>query len=56
MLPVFAATRTGLVDLSAPEPGRISLGAIAHGLAQINCWVGSAERIRALAQAKGGAE
>jgi len=39
--PIDTTTLTGLVDLMAPEPAAINVRAIAHGLAQINRWVGA---------------
>jgi len=44
------ATAAGLVDLRAPEPGTITLRAIAQGLSQIHRWAGATIRPVSVAQ------
>lgn len=43
-------TLTGLVDLLNPDPAAITLPAIAHGLGQLNRWVGALETPLSVAQ------
>lgn len=40
---IHAATLTGLVDLMDPDPGTITLSAIAHGLGKLDRWAGALE-------------
>jgi hypothetical protein len=47
---IDAATLTGLVDLTAPDPARITPRAIAHGLGQIVRWTGATESPVSVAQ------
>ena len=48
--PTVVATKTGLVDLLAPDPASISIDAMAHHLAQLNRYAGALELPFSVAQ------